>query len=506
MSPDLKSLMNRSAPEPSGPVDIAAVGRRSRGLRRRGQLISLTTTLALGLAVFLFFSFAQPNDKPSGEENDRSQVVNPGPQEDESETSLDDRAATFAIKSVAEAGLHDPTDIYFDYLDLDKTSAPVDATDKWVATFSGPECTNSNTKCIVIDGIPPALKLESNGIDFTVTGTEGALSKWSERLTGITAPSDPGPPQFVWEIYQADDETDAKRTHLVGVSYWTGPIPGRYFSECEGRNVDAAPGDEKSVLPLRGISPQSEDERDGLLRISTETPLNQGAIEVTCDPAINTKPEPYEMSPVPEELQLVEVGSEIIVPDGLELAPDLPSKALRDDIPIDIPTGPRYVAARGTFDEGDWGEVEGKDWWFISWGHEKAWCNSFQIGNLDAEISGWGCSEEPPGLSHSDEVIGDSTLNPGGGTVLSFTYGTLSPEVATVEFELTTGDLVRVDAIEAPGQLKGGIKYFAAYLPPAENGYIVARGPTGEELQRERICLRACIVGNEESVNGTIGH
>ena len=491
MSLDLKSLMQRSAPDPSGGVDLEAVAGRSRGLRRRDRLITLTTTVALGLVVFVFFSLAQPNDGTSDDNNDRNQVVNPGPDDGSPRNTLTDSAATFAIQAVDEAGLRDPTDVYFDYKRIYEVRGGY-ASRAWLAEFSGPECTDYNRPCDLYGVLEePTLTIELFENEFVVTEATGMLDR--PGINRFARPSDQGPPHFVWNLMLDETSSGSDLTHFIASSYWTGPIPSQYYSECEAQS--GTWDEQKKGVPLYADSPRDEADRDDLVNYATEQQIGRGPYEIRCDPVINLDKDRYEMPPMPEDFQLVDVGSEVIVPSEPELAPDKEKRHSNEG----LPTGPRYVVAKGTFDQGEWGDYQDQEWWYLAWSDARWTCDEFEVADIESDSTGWGCTEISYTHGDDNDATTGITVDPGGKNLLSVAYGTLSTEVASLDFELSTGDLVRVDAIEPPEEMDGSRKYFVAYLPPAENGYVVSRDADGVELARDQLCHESCLSGSYDT-------
>jgi hypothetical protein len=485
MSPDLKTLMERSAPEPSRKFDADAVAKRSRTLRRRGRLMTASATVLLGAAVFFFFVATDPGSGNEDRSEDRSQVINPGPiEESESEIPLDDRAATFAIKALSDVGLRNPAGIYFDYLGINESI--LDETDPyWVARFDQLECPIELPRCEHEESPNPgSLEIEMQQNEFVVTDAEGSLEGWFDSLVGYRGSSQQTT-RLVWELTKDKDRSTKELATVTASYYWTGPIPGNYYSECEAQS--GTWDESKEGISLYLNSPTREEERDDLVDIATEQQVGRGQFEVRCDPIRNLDEERYEMPLVPEDLETVHVGSEVIVPGEPESAPDKEQRHSNEG----IPTGPRYVVAKGTFDEGEWGDYEGQDWWFLAWADSQWTCDEFEVGNLDSDGAGWGCTELA-GARESDDVVTGITFDPGGKNLLSVVFGTLTTNVATLDFELTSGEVVTVDAIEPPDTLDGGRRYFVAYLPPTENGYVIARDSNGVELHRERLCQSGC--------------
>ena len=483
MSPDLKTLMKRSAPEPARKVDIDAIAGRSRSLLWRGRLLTVSTTIVLGLTALFFLSATNPGS--GGEENNGpNRPADQGPDQTSPGITNEDRAASFAIRALTENDLRDPMHDYFDYVDLDEGPARSDDTQRWIATFEGPECTEYNGRpCIDIDGTPPSLTVEVDRDRMTVVDASGPLEKWSDRLVGFAGAIAKDPPQFVWNVsYVASRSSDAE-THLAASSYWTGPIPANYYSECEVHSGDWKSGDRG--VGLYTNSPRREAERDDLVGIVTERKIHPETMEIECEPIRNLDEQTYEMPDVADELQPVSVGSDVIVPSDTERAPEKKQQHSHDN----LPTGPRYVVARGTFDEGEWGDYEGQNWWFVAWENEQWTCEEFEVGNLESDGEGWGCNGRE---GEADEVIWSIAFDPGGKEQLSVVHGVLRDDVDRIDFELSSGSLVTVDSIEPPEEMSGDRRYFIAYLPPTENGYVVARDAEGNELHRERLCHASC--------------
>ena len=506
MSPDLKTLMKRSAPEPSRKFDAEVAAKRSRSLQWRGRLVTASATVLLAAAVFFFFAATDPG---SGKNDDkRSQVVNPGPEKTESEVPLKDQAASFAIQALADADLHNPAGTYFDYQSIHRLTLPSDVEQFiWKVEFSGPEC-EFNRPCELLGVLKPAtLHIELRDEEFAVTKATGLLDR--DGVEGFSGPINQGRPRFVWTLVHDKARSNEELAHVAGSYFWTGPIPGNYYGECEAQSGEWDEGENSIRLPMD--SPSTEGERDGFIDIATESQVDPGPIDVRCDPVRNLAEDDYEMPPVPDDLELVQVGPEVIVPEQPELAPDKDEKQAHG-----LPTGPRVIIAQGSFDEGAWGQYQGQDWWFLVWAGQgqirdddesaaRYICDEFVIGGLDDKGGGWGCLEDTPNpdLSAEPNWFQDTTFDPGAGEVLSRAHGYVDPGVTTVEFELTSGQLVRVETFAPPDELDVGFRYFVAFMPAAENGYMVARSSDGEELDRRRLCSQSCI-GDSNADNNVI--
>jgi hypothetical protein len=167
-----------------------------------------------------------------------------------------------------------------------------------------------------------------------------------------------------------------------------------------------------------------------------------------------------------------------------EEAPPQPGEAHRS-----IPDGPKYVLASGTFDEGEWGEFQGKDWRFVAWGGPDQTCHRLEVGEQDGN-DGTTCSTDHDGPS--TEAIGARTYDPGLGNIPSITFGYVHRRVERLELRLTTGDVVDVGIIEPPDESGLAVSYYLAFVPFSENGEILAFGDDGELLEKKDLCHDVC--------------
>lgn len=155
--------------------------------------------------------------------------------------------------------------------------------------------------------------------------------------------------------------------------------------------------------------------------------------------------------------------------------------------PPGVPDGPRFVVAEGRFDEGKWASYQGKEWRLLAWGEGDTHCFQLQIG-AEKTNSGLSCSTPAPGAKR--EFILGRTVDPGGpGGVMTVTHGEVAPEVAEVEFRLTSGDVVRVETLPPPDEAPMlAVRYYVAFLPWADNGQVVAFDAEGNELETKDLC------------------
>ena len=164
-----------------------------------------------------------------------------------------------------------------------------------------------------------------------------------------------------------------------------------------------------------------------------------------------------------------------------------------------VPQGPQYVVASGRFEEGQWGEYEGKMWRYLAWGHETNYCSSFVVGELTADDGAFGCTA---GGDPRDHIVSHA-YDPGDQDLLSIAYGEVSKQVATVEFRLTNGQAVRVVPIVAPQPLNVPVNYYVTFLPTTDNGRIIAFDADGDVLEQRQLCHGGCLDGPGRRARGS---
>lgn len=159
----------------------------------------------------------------------------------------------------------------------------------------------------------------------------------------------------------------------------------------------------------------------------------------------------------------------------------------------EIPDGPRYVIASGRFDDGNWGEYQGKEWRLVAWGQHPdgfdvgTHCMQFWIERIVSGSEGTYCTEWK-----AKDVFGGRAYDPGGHGVPSISYGQVRGDVARLEFRLSNGEVVTKDPLPPPEELSVPVRYYVAFLPLTEQGEIVAFGQYGDELGRVRLCHGSC--------------
>ncbi|HEV3472817.1 MAG TPA: hypothetical protein VG408_06375, partial [Actinomycetota bacterium] len=84
------------------------------------------------------------------------------------------------------------------------------------------------------------------------------------------------------------------------------------------------------------------------------------------------------------------------------------------------------------------------------------------------------------------------TYDPGGGAVLSFTYGVADPAVAVIAFELSNGERSEVETIAAPSGSDLPVRFYVASLPATENGRVLAYDSDGDLLEEKKLCQETC--------------
>lgn len=157
-----------------------------------------------------------------------------------------------------------------------------------------------------------------------------------------------------------------------------------------------------------------------------------------------------------------------------------------------LPDGPHFVVASGTFDEGDWGDYQAKDWRYVAWGDKDTSCSRFEVGELKGQF-GFSCTHwmQRDPAERGGHILA-RTYDPGGGSVKSVTFGEVTSLVKEVEFRLTTGDVVRVETMAPPEGLNVWVRYYYAFLPFSGNGEIVALGENQQVLESTDLCPTHC--------------
>lgn len=159
-----------------------------------------------------------------------------------------------------------------------------------------------------------------------------------------------------------------------------------------------------------------------------------------------------------------------------------------------MPGGPRHVVASGTFGDG-WGNYSNEEWRYVVWGDAQESCARFEIGETETsggDRRGVSCSEwDGKDPARYGDILARA-YDPGDEKVRSLAHGQVSLAVETVEFRLTTGDVVRVDALDPPAGTDIPLRYYVALLPFSYNGEMLALDAGGDVLEKVDLCHQSC--------------
>jgi hypothetical protein len=427
-APDLRSdiLRRQPSPPPSG-----------SGRRRVGATLVAVLLAAAGVVVVGRVFFGAVGDHVVGR---GTSVASPM-----------ERAGTVAIVALTRAGLHDYGGTYFDYGGIRPQE------DGWIAAFCSPSSARGGCNLASADAF---LTLVPDGEDLVVAEVNGAFTEDQRaQLMGYREPAAPPAARWIYRpiVLGAIDETDAPA--FIASSYWTGAIPSNLGSLCRFEVVDSQG---EIVYPTKGSPvhpPESEPDRDGWM--------------------------------------VAEIPESVRSPEGRMLCGDwLPLQA--------VPEGPRHVLTSGTFATG---ENRGEDWRLVVWRGENVddpdvleeWrlkaegedvlCWGFDAAHQSSEMFGQrippgGCSpltkagiREPFGIRMSGPLGGEGSEK--------MAVGDVSAEVASLEFRLADGDVLRAGLLDPPANLDIPRRFYVLTLPPGARGEIAALDEKGRILGTE---------------------
>ncbi len=100
-----------------------------------------------------------------------------------------------------------------------------------------------------------------------------------------------------------------------------------------------------------------------------------------------------------------------------------------------------------------------------------------------------------PDTAVEREYILHRTYDPGGGPILSLTYGVADPAVAVIAFELSNGDRNEVETIVAPSESDLPVRFWVTPLSATENGRVLAYDVDGNLLEEKKLCEQTCLRG-----------
>lgn len=212
----LRALAGESTPDLD---DVAKGGRAYRKrsvLRRVSALVVIVGLVALG----------GPSALRSLRDDDARLAVTQG-------EIPDSRAATFALRAVAQAGLMNSKDDY--YLSYEETQRTEGG---WIAQFKALRCTTTPDvhTCNPIAGNGGRTPLEVTVVEgqLRVTGApEDIPGDKRERLLAFAEapdPIDPHPEHAPVVLRQGDPEADGESLIFSVASYWAGPLPDRVLT------------------------------------------------------------------------------------------------------------------------------------------------------------------------------------------------------------------------------------------------------------------------------------
>ena len=166
---------------------------------------------------------------------------------------------------------------------------------------------------------------------------------------------------------------------------------------------------------------------------------------------------------------------------------------------FEVPGGPRYEVASGTYGA-DWDEnYAGTQWRLLVWGNDEEHCS--QLAEEDSKrMEGVSCSRPNRDASDDDEFIGGllyfETGSPDPDEFL-FMTGDVEAPVAALQFRADGGKVVEIPLIDPPPAAGVDRRYFVATLPRYNYGELVAWDEENDVLQTRTLCGPGCQADNE---------
>lgn len=252
---ELQSHYGDTTPSPARLDEVLRGGRR-RKLEKR-VLIGALSLISLIVGVAGIGSVTWPD----GDRIESASTLRGAPQPD-LEASVTDRAATFAIRATAEAGLLETDGALYDYRGVKEVEIG-----GWEASFGAYDCEKnvSEGRC---ESLGPArlLVVKEDG-RFSISDASGPLLTDSKRQTLLQFQRPDDRLEAGFEFLDVSVVKYPDVTALQGSATWIGPIPidDGYVSDCHGTVLNEGGDVVFSGGSLTLSPPLSEDLRSGAL-------------------------------------------------------------------------------------------------------------------------------------------------------------------------------------------------------------------------------------------------
>lgn len=280
MPSDLQDVLADAARPPRSGLDFDAI--RARARRRRVQRV-LTAVVIVPLVAVAgkgVISLLPERASHVGQAPD----VAAGSQAEKRDANKKAvaAAATFAIRSVAAVGLHEPFGDYYDYVGIIPTQTG------WRATFHPADCSETLTQkawkgCRRIPG-RAVLYIERRNKVLTIVRTSGHFSDAkSDRLRGRSAPARYEGPRVIHDVEILDWDPQGPGSNGIFASYYyTGTIPSDAEADCRVVGFDASGNMTYKSDPSNYASDAVEAARDGMFSSGIPKDANAARVEVRC--------------------------------------------------------------------------------------------------------------------------------------------------------------------------------------------------------------------------------